>query len=210
MHGITALLMLRLRYYIQSVLYCYGLQVLNMAYKKFISLEIVYLISLVLMVSAVCLPAVVSADLGEPELALSILVPDVSPGKEGSVTVTVMEVGGADAAKDIAITLSTKTPGVTFGKGTIEKVDAGGNATVTIPMKVDSSVKTGSYTGEYIVDYSHTGLLGIGTFSNSAEGNFTFNVTSLFPVPLSPITVIIACIVTAFVAFYCTSRRENQ
>lgn len=181
-----------------------------MVSKKFFNLKIAYLISLVLMVSAVCLPATVSADLGEPELALNLLVPDISPGKEGTITVTVMEVGGSDSAQDITITLSTKTPGVTFGKATIDKVDAGGNATATIPMKVDSSVKTGAYTGVYTVDYSHTGLLGIGTFSNSVEGVFTFNVTSLFPVPLSPITIIIACIVTAFVAFYCTSRRENQ
>jgi len=186
-----------------------------MANNKLFGIKSAYLLLLVLLVSVVCLPAAVSADLGEPNIHYSILP------STGTVTVTLSEQGGHDYAQNVYVTLSTTTPGVSFGDSQfISRLNQGETKTLTFPIMADVRTKSGQYEGTIRITYEETGALGIGKYGHTISDTFTYNVvpvvTSIASVlatgksPLSPITIIIACIVTAFVAVYTGSRRERK
>ena len=148
-----------------------------MANNKLFGIKSAYILLLVLFVSAICLPAAVSADLGEPYIYWKMSIDPVSPGGSGTATVTISETGGYDSAQDLQVTLSSDNKGVSFGNTqTITKLKPGASQTLEFPVKVDSSVQPGQYGGLINYKYTETGAMGIGTYSHNIADKFDFMV----------------------------------
>ncbi len=136
-----------------------------------------YILLLVLMISVLCLPAAVSADLGEPNIHWKMSIDKVSPGGSGTATVTISETGGYDSAQDLQVTLSSDNKGISFGNTqTITVLKPGASQTLKFPVKVDSSVQPGQYGGLINYKYTETGAMGIGTYSHNIADKFDFKV----------------------------------
>ena len=151
-----------------------------MANNKLFGIKSAYILLLALMVSALCLPAVVSADLGEPDLFFEWRIEQLPPGSSGTATLTISEKGGYDSAQDLQVTMSSDVKGVSFGNPqTIVLLKPGASQTLTFPVKVDSSVQPGKYSGKISYKYTETGAMGIGTYSHSKSGPFQFTVYSV-------------------------------
>ena len=148
-----------------------------MANNKLFGIKSAYILLLALMVSALCLPATVSADLGEPYIYWKMSIDPVSPGGSGTATVTISETGGYDYAQDLQVTLSSDVKGVSFGNTqTIAILKPGASQTLKFPVKVDSSVQPGQYGGLINYKYTETGAMGIGTYSHNIADKFDFKV----------------------------------
>ena len=148
-----------------------------MANNKLFGIKSAYILLLALMVGALCLPATVCAYSGEPVLKYDVSTTKVVPGGSGTATVTITETGGYDYAANVIVSLSTDTPGVSFGnQQTISKIGEGGTKTLTFPINVDSSVKGGTYTGNLKIDYKEYGAMDIGTYSHIIRGTFYYTV----------------------------------
>ena len=149
-----------------------------MTNNKLFGIKSAYILLLVLFVSALCLPAAVSADLGEPVIKYRVSSNDVVAGKSGTVTVTLTETGKQDYAQNIQITASTTTPGVSFGTGKISMLKPGASQSTSFPIYTSSTVKPGIYVGTLDIYYEDTGAMGIGTFPHYSKGTFQYTVTA--------------------------------
>ncbi len=148
-----------------------------MANNKLFGIKSAYILLLALMVSALCLPAAVSADLGEPNIHWKMSIDKVSPGGSGTATVIISETGGYDSAQDLQVTLSSDNKGISFGNTqTITVLKPGASQTLKFPVKVDSSVQPGQYGGLINYKYTETGAMGIGTYSHNIADKFDFKV----------------------------------
>ncbi len=148
-----------------------------MANNKLFGIKSAYILLLVLMVSAICLPVTVSADLGEPYIYWKMSIDPLAPGGSGTATVTISETGGYDSAQDLQVTMSSDVKGVSFGNTqTIVLLKPGASQTLKFPVKVDSSVQPGKYGGKISYKYTETGAMGIGTYSHSQSDPFQFTV----------------------------------
>ena len=149
-----------------------------MTNNKLFGIKSAYILLLALMVSALCLPAVVSADLGEPYIQYRVSSNDVVAGKSGTVTVTLTETGKRDYAQNIQITAYTNTPGVSFGTGKISMLKPGASQSTSFPIYTSSTVKPGIYVGTLDIYYEETGAMGIGTYNHNSKGTFQYTVTA--------------------------------
>ena len=148
-----------------------------MACNKLFGMESAYLLLLVFIVAALCLPAAVSAYTGEPVLSCTCTSTPVMAGNSGTVTVTISETRGSDYAANLIVSLSTDTPGVSFGnQQTISKIGEGGTRTLTFPIYVDSSVSAGKYDGKVKISYKEYGAMDIGTYSHTITNSFQYTV----------------------------------
>lgn len=151
-----------------------------MTNNKLFGIKSAYILLLVLMVSAICLPAAVSADLGEPYIYWKMSIEKLPPGSSGTATLTISETGGSDSAHDLQVTMSSDVKGVSFGNPqTIVLLKPGASQTLKFPVKVDSSVQPGKYGGKISYKYTETGAMGIGTYSHSKSDPFQFTVYSV-------------------------------
>ena len=150
--------------------------------------------------------------IGDPGIKSEVFTSEVVSGDTGTVTVVVSETSGVSPAQNVVITLSTDAPGISFGgPQTISRLNRGGVETVTFPIYTTSSVRPGTYIGKAQVDCNGNSI--IDTFqiivTAPSIGESVSRIAS-GKSPLSPITIIIACIVTAFVAVYTGSRRDRK
>ncbi len=151
----------------------------NMANNKLFGIKSAYILLLALMVSALCLPAAVSADLGEPVINSNVEIFGVHVGSIGTANVVISEIGGYDSAQNLHVTLYTDTTGVSFGATqTIPILNAGGSRTLSFPVYVDSSAKpqVSSYHGTITINYEETGAMGIGTYSHIVTSDFWYYI----------------------------------
>ena len=129
-----------------------------MANNKLFGIKSAYILLLVLMVSALCLPAAVCAYVGEPVLEYEYSFYPVTAGTTGTANVRIAETGGYDYAANVVVALSTDTKGVSFGNPqTISKLGQGESRVLTFPIYVDSSVKAGKYIGMLTISYDEYG-----------------------------------------------------
>ena len=205
-----------------------------MTNNKLFGIKSAYILLLALMVSALCLPAVVCAYAGEPVLEYEYSFYPVTAGTTGTANVRIAETGGYDYAANVVVALSTDTKGVSFGNPqTISKLGQGGSRVLTFPIYVDSSVKAGKYIGMLTISYDEYGALDIGTYHHSLTQHFQYTVEAPTQsksgsgegyssysetdgdngvVILIIASIVIACLLFMYVAFFGRDkdRRERE
>ena len=151
----------------------------------------------------------------EPKIEWQIVIPDIVAGYSGTATVTVSETSGLCSAQNVQINLVPHDKkGISFGdKQTIPELRPGESKTLTFPIYTTLDVVPGVHFCNVAVvrnnlmlvpqDYKYV----VKPVSKVAT---SVSKTTSGKSPLSPITIIIACIVTAFVAVYTGSHREKK